>query len=441
MTAMLVLSLLLFVEKAPPLPPAQIAQIQTLVQTTETQDKKIKAQLVERQKELSQAYARVELDSTRINDLQEDIVELQKQLLANYHNLQVEIRKIVGPLRFHQIKRRVDMVLASAAREAEAVDQVIPEDRLPSRSQSPDALPAAPTISQPLSSGVSVVPEQEGWRFYEDGRPVMFYRTKARDLNGSYARADYVHPLVGLDGTVITEDFPRDHLHHRGIFWTWHQVIVDGRPMGDAWGCQDFIWDVRGVRVLEQGLDTAALQAKVYWLSPRWKQGQEAFVEETVTLRLFPHRLDQRVIDFTIALRALEDDVLLGGSNDDKGYGGFTARVATPDDTAFTGTVGPVTPQRTPVFGGPWMNLSGTMDGQPYGVAILQHPQNPLFPETWILRHVKRFSNMQNPVYPWRYPVRLPTESPVVLRYRLIVHKGADIAKAWQAYRDMYPVK
>ena len=72
-------------------------------------------------------------------------------------------------------------------------------------------------------------------------------------------------------------------------------------------------------------------------------------MEETVTLHLFPRPLDQRVIDFTIALRALEDDVLLGGSNDDKGYGGFAARVATPDDTAFTGAVGQVTPQRTPV--------------------------------------------------------------------------------------------
>jgi hypothetical protein len=129
----------------------------------------------------------------------------------------------------------------------------------------------------------------------------------------------------------------------------------------------------------------------------------------------------------------------LGGSNDDKGYGGFTARLATPDDTTFTGAVGPVTPQRTPVFGGSWMNLSGTLEGQPYGVAILQHPRNPLFPEAWILRHVKRFSNMQNAVYPWRYPVKLPTDNPVVLRYRLVLHKGADIAKVWHAYRVTRP--
>ena len=34
------------------------------------------------------------------------------------------------------------------------------------------------------------------------------------------------------DGQVLTEDFPADHLHHRGIFWAWHQVYVGEKAMG-----------------------------------------------------------------------------------------------------------------------------------------------------------------------------------------------------------------
>jgi len=289
--------------------------------------------------------------------------------------------------------------------------------------------------AQAASSGLSVVKQDQGWQFLEDGKPVMFYQTASKSLDGKYARADYVHPLIGLDGQVITEDFPADHFHHRGIFWTWHQLLVKGQSVGDAWECRDFVWDVQNVRVLDQGKGTAALRATVLWKSPLWKNGKVPLVRETVTLRVHRKKDDSRAIDFTIGLLALQADTFLGGSDNVKGYGGFTARIATPDDTTFTSEVGPVTPKNTPVFGGPWMNLLGTLDGKPYGAAILQHPDNPLFPEAWILRHSKRFSNMQNPVYPWRYPTKLPTDAPVVLRYRLLLHKGTDMAQAWEQYR------
>ena len=50
---------------------------------------------------------------------------------------------------------------------------------------------------------------------------------KAKD--GKLARANYVHPLLDLDGEPLTEDFPADHPHHRGVFWAWHQVRIGGR--------------------------------------------------------------------------------------------------------------------------------------------------------------------------------------------------------------------
>ena len=40
----------------------------------------------------------------------------------------------------------------------------------------------------------------------------------------------------------------------------------------------------------------------------------------------------------------------------------------------------------------------------------------------WILR---RRGSMQNAVYPGATPVPLPMEKPLVLRYRLVIHRGA----------------
>ncbi len=114
-------------------------------------------------------------------------------------------------------------------------------------------------LSMPLLLGAVVANAQllvaetteEGVLVRENNDRVLFYQRKTKTLNGAYARANYVHPLFGLDGTVLTEEFPEDpphnHWHQRGIFWAWHQVLTDGNPMGDMWDCEDFKWDVRSV--------------------------------------------------------------------------------------------------------------------------------------------------------------------------------------------------
>ena len=72
--------------------------------------------------------------------------------------------------------------------------------------------------------------------------------------------------------------------------------------------------------------------------------------------------------------------------------------------------------------------------GKVSGVAILTHPSVPGFPQRWILRKSK---SMQNPVYPGRVPVLLSREKPLVLRYRLVIHRGdAQQARIDQLQRE-----
>jgi len=130
-----------------------------------------------------------------------------------------------------------------------------------------------------------------------------------------------------------------------------------------------------------------------------------------------------RKIDFQIELLALEPDMRLGGSEDAKGYGGFSTRIPLPDGLAFTGTDGPVEPTNLSLEAGPWLDFSGKLgkDGKKGGLAILVHSSSPGYPQRWILR---RKGSCQNAAWPGRDPVPLSRDKPIVLRYRLIIHRG-----------------
>ena len=91
-----------------------------------------------------------------------------------------------------------------------------------------------------LSAQVTMEKGDGGFLFTEDGEKVLFYQSEPQSYQGKYERCNYIHPLWGIDGAVLTEDFPSDHLHHRGIFWAWHQVWIDGKRIGDPWETKDF---------------------------------------------------------------------------------------------------------------------------------------------------------------------------------------------------------
>jgi hypothetical protein len=282
-----------------------------------------------------------------------------------------------------------------------------------------------PTKQQALNP-IGITETDEGFIITEADEKVMSYQRRHKSINGKFLRANYIHPLYGLDGQILTEDFPTDHPHHRGIFWAWHQVWLGDKKLGDSWATQDFFWDVYDAKILDIDSKSRALQVHVLWKSPLWTDAdgkKKAFVKETTTIRVHRAQNDIRKIDFEIKLLALEDDMRLGGSEDVKGYGGFSTRILLPDDLSFTGTGGPVEPTNLSVEAGPWLDFSGDFgnDGNTSGLTILCHNSSPGYPQRWILR---RKGSAQNPVYPGRHPVVLPRNKPVILRYRLMIHRG-----------------
>jgi hypothetical protein len=278
----------------------------------------------------------------------------------------------------------------------------------------------------------------QGFQLLENGNPVFFYQQKAKILAGQYKCNNYLHPLFSLSGDTLTEESPADHPYHRGIFWAWHQHYIDNKSVGEGWVLENVFQDIVSVRK-KLIKSTAQIDLTVLWKSSLYQNGKP-YIEEETRIIVYPQESNVRKIDFKISLKALVQGVQIGGSDDEKGYGGFCTRVKLPDGLIFTSTGGPVIPQNTQIKAGPWMDLSGAYGkrGEISGLTILCHPGIPNYPVPWILRQK---GSMQNVVFPGRERINVTMEKPIILSYRLIIHNGnaseIDIPKLQSEYEKM----
>ncbi len=286
-----------------------------------------------------------------------------------------------------------------------------------------------------------ITEDENGILLAEDGRKVFFYQKAPKSYQGKSERCNYIHPLYGINEQILTQDFPldthTDHLHQRGVYWAWHQIYIGTKRIGDAWINADFEWDIIWTNV-QKYRDSCVIAATVLWKSPLWldKQGvKKAFAREDISFKVHPAEDNFRVLDFSIQITALEDSLFIGGSEDDKGYGGFSIRLDPGDGLSFKNESGSVEAERTALDAGPWMNIIGDWDEElsDEGVIMISHTHNPGHPQPWIIRTEK---SMQNAMYPGRVPVMIPPEEPLRLKYRVIVYQGlvGDEIRQWLAH-------
>ena len=277
-----------------------------------------------------------------------------------------------------------------------------------------------------------------GIEISENDSTVLFYQVKPKSQNGKYERSNYVHPLYSLKGNAITEDFPTDHPYHHGIYSAWHQIVVNDSTIGDGWVGDNVSWEVEDAKATDNG-NAAIIESKILWKSS-WKGKAASIIREDSKITVHESHDQMRMIDFDLDIFPLQDSVMLGGSDDEKGYGGFCVRLKLPQDIRFMARGKDVEAQTLSIEAGPWMNFVGSFDGKdspPSGLLLLQHPSNPGNPQPWILRKEK---SMQNAAFPGRHPRELKRDG-WHFRYRLIVHDGSmnesAIEELYQAYAKL----
>jgi len=261
----------------------------------------------------------------------------------------------------------------------------------------------------------------------DDGKPVLRYNYKTIEPgavletvtpgNRIYARArsDYIHPLYGLNGEVLTRDWSVDHPHHRGIYWAWPEVDF-GKERGDLHALQTVFARPTAKVKLQSGPVFAQVEAENEWL---WND-REPIVRERALIRAYGATPQGRVVDLAFQFIALKDGVTIARRGLEH-YGGLNVRLQTPEAQAISVFTGPsnTVPRRA------WSDLSGRFPGSAAasGLTVLQHTQNPDYPGDWV----------QYPELSWCQPTFpasgkrfvLSRGQPLVLRFRLWIHAGA----------------
>jgi hypothetical protein len=156
-----------------------------------------------------------------------------------------------------------------------------------------------------------------------------------------------------------------------------------------------------------------------------WKnQGEKVpYLKENTKITIHPKSGNFRKIDFEIQLLALVENLKIGGSQDEKGYSGFSVRMILPNDVTFTGPDGEITPENTAVKSPGYVNVSGSVgkNKSSGGIVIVDNPENSGYPQQWILR---KKNSMQNAAYPGNTTIPISTQKPLILKYSLIVYTG-----------------
>ena len=286
----------------------------------------------------------------------------------------------------------------------------------------------------------SLTETDDGLSLSERGRPVFVYRHKdqlAAGVPEKYRRATYIHPLFDLRGNAITDDFPKDHLHHRGLSWTWAHVGVAGE-VHDLWAGEGVRQVFEKWLVRETGPVCATIGVKNAWWAAQKKGsptqnsalGDTKIMDEWVWIRAFPADEYGRAIDVLLTLKALEPIDLSGRK--EKGYSGFGLRYGPRQTTIIT------TPQGVEAADSdlkplPWADETGNFGGSTglSGAAIFQHSSNPRFPAGWCLRHYG-FIGVS---WPGVEILHLEPGKALTLRFRVWVHDGgAKEGKVQEAY-------
>jgi hypothetical protein len=291
-----------------------------------------------------------------------------------------------------------------------------------------------------LFVAVSQITAAESFRFtnitaqsvalFEGTRPVFVYNhgiiQPPAGVPADRARSTYIHPLYGLDGEMLTDDFPKDHYHHRGLFWAWPHVRI-GDKHYDLWMLKDI--EQRFVRWLAREIYTDGATLRV---ENGWFVGDKKMVREEVWLRAWSTVGDERGLDIELRWTPLQEPLTLEGA-EGKSYGGLTLRFAPRTNTIITTPLGQGKEDLT-ITRLPWADLSARFAGREQfsGAGIAVRPDHPDFPPAWLTRHYGVLCIGWPGVNPRTFQ---PGET-IRCRYRLGIHRGApDVEKVWKAYR------
>ena len=277
-----------------------------------------------------------------------------------------------------------------------------------------------------------------------DGKPytTLFF--------GADNNKPYLHPLRAGSGKIVTRGFPmenitgesKDHPHHRGLWFSHGDV--NGWDFWANEKTQKGVGKGSGIIVLDKLVSAkGGKKAGEIKANFTWKDGAgKALLAEQKTIRIEPMGTS-RAVDIDILLTAIEP-VKFGDTKE----GTFAIRLAKALEETQTGTMRAASgaSKEKAVWGtaSPWVDYSGTIEGESLGMAIFDHPKNPRHPTYWHSRNYGLFAANPFGLHDFLRDktkdgsLELKVGEKVHFRYRVLIHPGdtevAGIAKLYEAW-------
>ena len=255
-----------------------------------------------------------------------------------------------------------------------------------------------------------------------------------------FRQGGYIHPVFTPSGRIVTDDYPPDHFHHHGIWFAWTKTEFQGRHpdfwnVGDGTGRVEFValdqsWSGpvhAGFKSRNRSVDVSA-PSPVTVLNEQWVvtvynvgQGSKPFV-------MFDLVSTQ---DLATASPLILPEYRYGGL----GFRGHRQWLA-KDNCEFLTSEGK---NRNNGHGtrARWCHIGGKIDGQPAGIAILDHPSNFRAPQAMRINPDQPFF-CYSPSLTGDWKIE-PGKS-YVSRYRFVVYDGAvdrtELDRMWNDYAN-----
>ena len=276
------------------------------------------------------------------------------------------------------------------------------------------------------------------------GKALVEYQAEPGELPRTnikpiFRRGGYLHPIHSLSGKVITDDFPPNHIHHHGVWFSWSSAEFEGRPtdfwnMGDAKGHVEFA----ELGQTWSGPAHGGFTAKHRYIDLTGGASKTALNEdwEVRILNRFP---DQKfwVFDLSCTQRCASTAVKFPENR----YGGVGLRGNWAwngkDAVQFLTSEGVTDREKSHTMRARWCDMHGVIDGQEVGIAVMGHPENFRAPQPMRVHPTEPFFNFA-PQQAGDF--ELQPGKTYVSRYRFVIHDGAPdkdlLDRIWTAYAN-----
>jgi hypothetical protein len=294
-------------------------------------------------------------------------------------------------------------------------------------------LAVATTHAFAASSGIKITEGPEKVRVEINGELFTEYCFKG-------APHVYFYPVLGPSGLPMTRNWPmketegeeRDHPHQRSLWFShgdvngvdfWSESVKAGKVVHDKF------------LEVKSGAESGVIRSANRWIAPNG----EVICTDERSFRVYNRPGNERLFDFDVTIKGGDKEVVLGDTKE----GTMAVRLAETMRLAPnrhnvgkpTGHIVQSTGTRDGRTWGKraeWCDYHGPVQGKIVGIAIFDHPKNPVHPTYWHVRDYGLFAANPFGIHDFERKPRgtgnltIPPGKSVTFRYRFYIHEGDE---------------